>query len=445
MVWSLRLGGVAAARPAGWRSERGDGTMDRNAEAVPRPVLRADAEGSGGSACLPEATGPLDLAVIDSVAGLEALRADWDSLFERAGGPGQVFQTAGFVDLIVRTHGLGNEHEACVAAGCSCRLAVMTARRGKRLVLVWPMVVRRFAGLRALTWLGEPIARYGDVLIDRDEPAVPLLTAAYAHALATLRPDIVRLRKVRADAAVAPFLATLGHVPLEPTEAPFVTLAAGGSAFESRQSGKARKNRRRLMRRLEEQGSVAMELPADGSCTTELVAAGLELKRHWLIRRGLVSLALADSHLDACLAVAAGERKADTGTLVFGMRLAGRPVAVALGFRCKSRLMLHLITHAPDVERHGAGVLNLEAILRWAEAEGLEAVDLLPPKADYKLDWADGSVGVADHVWGVTPRGRLVVLGIDRTVLPRLKPLLESLPLALRRRLATWSLRSVMR
>ena len=136
------------------------------------------------------------------------------------------------------------------------------------------------------------------------------------------------------------------------------------------------------------------------------------------------------------MAAAAGTDTRTTGGSVFTLRLDGRPIAVAIGFRCKSRLMLHLISHAADVEKHGAGVLNLEAILRIAEAEGLEAVDLLPPKAEYKLDWADTAVRVGDHVWAASTRGSLAVQMIERFARPRLKATLERLPVGIRQRLS---------
>jgi CelD/BcsL family acetyltransferase involved in cellulose biosynthesis len=408
--------------------------MDIDVEVVPRPVLRAETEGSGGSVRDLPAGNTLELDLVGTAGGLEALRPDWDALFERAGGPGQVFQTASFIDLYARTHGLGTEHDTCADAGCECRLAILTARRSGRLVLVWPLVMRRVAGLRVLTWLGEPIAQYGDVLIDPREATLPLLQAAFAHAVETLRPDAVRLRKVRADAAVTTFLAAQGRAPISVAEAPCVTLAAGGSFFESRQSGRAKKNRRRLMRRLEEQGKVEVEQPAGTVSAPALVSAGLEFKRGWLVRRGLVSPALADRRLDVFLAAGVGDPR--TGIVVLSLRLEGRPIAVAIGFRCKTKLMVHLIAHATDVERHGAGVLNLEAIFRWAEAEGLEAVDLLSPSADYKLDWADIKVPVRDYVWGITWRGSLLTRAVDRILVPGAKRLTAALPMALRRRLA---------
>jgi CelD/BcsL family acetyltransferase involved in cellulose biosynthesis len=398
----------------------------------PGRTARTDARPDGAAA--------LQIDLVRECDGLALLASEWNALFEHAGRPGQVFQTHAFAMQFVAAYDLCHRHQASETP-CACRLAILTARRSGRLVLVWPLVETRRFGLRHLGWLGEPVAQYGDVLLDPAEPVVQTLSAAYDHLRVRLSPDVVRLRKVRADAAIAPFLSTLGIATTEHAEAPLVTLRAGGSAFEDRQSGKAKKNRRRLRRRLEELGSVAFrEIPATDDATLAITTALFD-KRDWLQRRGLVAPALADRRIDKFLIAAAADPTRQTGCSVFELTLDGRQIALALGFRCRSRLMLHLITYAADIEKYGAGVLNLEAILRLAENEGLDAVDLLPPKAEYKLDWADCTIAVADHVGPVSVRGWLMSPLIERIAIPATKRVLERLPLALRQRIASRTLR----
>lgn len=377
----------------------------------------------------------LHIEIHSDAMALAALGPEWNALFALAGRPQQVFQSHAFCELFASSFKLGHRHDGS-ERDCTCKLAIVTIRRIGRLVLVFPLVESRQLGNRILSWLGEPIAQYGDALVDTAEDADTLLRAAIDHLKATLKPDIFRLRKVRSDAAVAPVLAQLGVTPYDSVEAPCVTLAAGGSAFEDRQTGKAKKNRRRLMRRLEENGTVTFGEIHSAADATSIVRTGLQLKRNWLVRRGHVSPALSDPGVDAFLQALAADGQRATGWSLFALSLDDRPVAVAWGFRCRQRLMLHFITHAADVEKSGVGVLNLEAILRLAEAEGLEALDLLPPKAEYKLDWADVSVTVADYTWGHTARGRVLGNLLDRAIKPTVKRTIEALPLSVRQRLS---------
>jgi CelD/BcsL family acetyltransferase involved in cellulose biosynthesis len=373
----------------------------------------------------------LEMAVVDTVEGLERLGAEWNALFECAGKAHHVFQQHAFVVFFARVY-----HRDPAESETSGKLAIVTARRSGRLVLIWPLVQHRCTGARVLSWLGEPIAQYGDVLVAPGEPVVDLLAAAHRHILTDLRPDVLRLRRVRADAHIVPFLEHLGRRTWTVHEAPCITLAAGGAAFEDRQSGKAKKNRRRLMRRLEERGKVAFEEVHGMPERARAIAAGLADKRDWIGRRGHFSPALSDQRFDAFLQSAAAAPGNPTGCAVFALHLDDRLVAFALGFRCRRRLMLHLISHAGDLEKHGVGVLNLEAILRHAEAEGLEALDMLPPRAAYKLDWSDVTVETRDYCWGETARGQIWSAFSEGLLRPVAKSAIERLPLAMRKRFA---------
>ena len=55
----------------------------------------------------------------------------------------------------------------CPPAGTKgAELAIVTARRNGSLVMVWPLVLERSNGLSTLSWMGDPVSQYGDVLVD---------------------------------------------------------------------------------------------------------------------------------------------------------------------------------------------------------------------------------------------------------------------------------------
>jgi CelD/BcsL family acetyltransferase involved in cellulose biosynthesis len=280
------------------------------------------------------------------------------------------------------------------------------------------------------------VLQYGDALVEDLPDSIGVMRAALDHLRHVIKPDVLRLGKVRSDAAIAPVLADLGTTETGQQEAPWVRLGPcdGTHSFEDRQSSKAKKNRRRLMRRLEERGAVRF-VEASGSEACTLVAAALEQKRAWLQHKGLVSRGLGNDRLARFLVEAASPEGEATGFRAYALMLDETPVAVALGFLGARRLTLHLISYAMAYEKSGAGVLNLEAILRHAEAAGLDAVDLLAPSADYKLDWADGVVTVTDHVLANGRVARACAVGFESVLLPRVKALFAALPLGLRRRL----------
>src|SRR5205807_6190267 len=131
--------------------------------------------------------------------GFDALEQQWNALFERAGRPSQIFQTFNWL-----WHWANH-----FADGESTTLSIIAGWQQSRLIMVWPLVTMRVAGLRQISWMGEPVSQYGDVLVENGPGAFNLLRQGWAYVL-SLRPDVINLRKTRSDAVIAPLLAETG-------------------------------------------------------------------------------------------------------------------------------------------------------------------------------------------------------------------------------------------
>ena len=117
--------------------------------------------------------------------------------------------------------------------------------------MVWPLVTARGAGLVQLSWMGEPVSQYGDVLVESSSDAAALLRAAWAYIITSLKPDLVRLPHVRDDAAVAPLIAELGAFATQRRTAPYISRAEADNAAPP-----SRNHRRALAKRLARLGTV---------------------------------------------------------------------------------------------------------------------------------------------------------------------------------------------
>jgi CelD/BcsL family acetyltransferase involved in cellulose biosynthesis len=376
----------------------------------------------------------LTFAVIDDQAGICALETEWNQLFERAGRPTQVFQTFSWNWHWCR-HFVWNEPQANKQSA-----VIVTARDNGRLVMVWPLAIEQIGLLRQLVWMGEPVSQYGDILADTDTVTPNSINEAWAFALKTLKPDVVRLRRVRADAVIAPHLASLPSLETVIHEAPFLDLASATdfAAYEQRYSSKARKNRRRLARRLEEQGTVKYALLSGRPEAGPAARQAVEMKQSWLRDRGLLSPALADPRFAAFMADVAAAVDRNTGVQVSVLTLNDAPVGLQIGVIAKQRLSLHVIVYDLAHEKSGVGVLHLEHAIAEAYDQGVTAIDLLAPKADYKMDWADGVIAVIDHAVPVSAVGKVyahLYLGFVRE---HAKTLVQRLPASLTRHLVGW-------
>jgi CelD/BcsL family acetyltransferase involved in cellulose biosynthesis len=372
---------------------------------------------------------PAMFEIIRGRASMNALEPEWNDLFRRAGRSDQLFQTFNW-----NWH-WANHYLPAVAARGGTTLAIVTVRREGRLVMLWPLVVERVAGLKVLHWMGEPVSQYGDVLAEDLPDRLPLMRQAWRFIATHLGADAVSLRKVRADATVAPLLTELGFRQTATTEAPYLDLASAPdyAKYELRYTGKARKNRRRLARRLGEQGPFSIERHAGGAEARKAAPQAVTLKREWVKQTGRLAPALADQRFADFFADVAGGRERPTGCGVTVMKSNDAPVGIAIDITCGTRRAAHIIVHDPKLDAFSPGTLLLEAWIKGASADGIATFDLLAPAYAYKLDWADGTVAVGDFAHGVTLAGRAYVrlyLGFARRTA---KAAAEALPHLLHR------------
>jgi CelD/BcsL family acetyltransferase involved in cellulose biosynthesis len=364
-------------------------------------------------------------------AGFDALEAEWNDLFQRSGSGKQVFQTFNW-NWHWANHYLGEPTQD------TRTLAVVTARRHGRLVLVWPLVKERSAGLTQLAWMGEPVSQYGDVLIEDGFDTTALLRDAWRFIERELAPDVARLRKVRDDAVIAPFLAEQSALATQRLEAPYLDLASAKdfADYEQRYSPRSRRNRRRLARRFEERGAMSIERHREGDRARELAVRAIALKREWLKDRGLVSPALADPRMVAFFADIAAAETRPVGCEISALSTDGEAAAIEIAVHCKDRTVMHVIVFNLKYEKAGAGVLLLEETIAKSFDGTCAVFDLLAPADGYKLDWADATVGVTDWALPISGKGRLYAkfyLGLAR---PAVKRAIEALPMTLRRALS---------
>ena len=304
--------------------------------------------------------------------------------------------------------------------------------------MVWPLVSEHTNGLRQVAWMGEPVSQYGDVLIESTADAASVLRQGWDFLASELAPDLVRLRKVRADAAIAPLLDEINAIPTDRQQAPFLDLgsAASFADYEQRYSARSRRNRRRLARRFAERGETGFERHTGGARARELASLAIALKRAWLKERGLVSLALADPRTACFFADVAEGAERPAGCRVSALMCNGEAAAIEITFCCKTRTVMHVIVFNLEYESAGAGALVLEDTIARACESGCRTFDLLAPADAYKLDWADDSVAVTDWALPLSLKGTLyarLYLGVARSAA---KWAVGRLPLSLRRALS---------
>lgn len=372
----------------------------------------------------------VELELISDRAAFDALEEDWNALFKRAGKPTNIFQTFSW-----NWH-WANSYLASSPGGIEgLELSIVTGRRNGKLIMVFPLVKERVRGISQIFWMGHPVSQYGDVLIDTVADARDVLRQGWRFLVARSRGDMVRLRRVRADAAIAPLLQEMGATVTDRLIAPYLDLSSAASFedYEKRYSGGTRRNRKRLRRRLEERGEMKFERHYGGAEAAKLALEALELKAAWLKERGLVSNAIADERMARLFADAAEGKGRSTGCVVSALKSGDETAALEVAFGCNGRHAIHVIVYNLKFEKAGAGVVLMEQSLRDCFNEGVAAYDLLAPGDSYKLDWADSSVEVLDWVKPLSLAGHVYTRLYLGSLRGKAKAVLKALPQPLRR------------
>ena len=372
-------------------------------------------------------TAGIGFETLTDAAAIDALGAEWSALSRACGRSQQVFQSFEWLALW-RSLYLGN----------GTRAAVITGRAQGRLVYLWPLVIERRFGLRILSGMGEPLSQYCDAIID-DAVDEAEQDAALDYVV-NLEVDLVALRRVRDDAAIAASLQRRFGPGMARQTAPMVDLTGteDAAAFGRRFSGKLRASRRRRRRRLEEHGALTFDHFGPSPEAAALVRTALRFKRDWAGRRGILAPVLCDPRFERFFVEAAEAKGGVPGLRVSTMRRGPATLGIEISVLCEGKLFGHVLAPNPDSSSHGVGGVLAEMTILNALERGYAGIDLLAPADPYKLEWATGSAGVSDYVvplsaaGGVYARlwirlGREVLKGIARRAGPRIAAMSQRL------------------
>src|SRR5260221_2503587 len=220
------------------------------------------------------------LSLVTSLDSLADLERDWRSL-ERVGlRPHGVFQTFDWVRSWAKFH---------LAENTEAELSIVAGYREDELVVIAPLMKVAYGPVKVLRWLTEPLSQYGDILLAPGECPKAWGVAALSLIKRLRNIDVIRLRHVRADAAIAPFLQETFRDANHIESAPWLDLGqfANDAAYEARYNSNQRKRRKKIRKSLEEKfGQVTFELLDGGSDSDAAMREAIAQKCQWLETRG---------------------------------------------------------------------------------------------------------------------------------------------------------------
>ncbi len=264
-------------------------------------------------------------------------------------------------------------------------LRILTLRDDDSLLAVLPLAARRGVLQSPTNW-HTPI--FGAVAADRDE-AFALAEAAFAQRMHRLQISFV----ADPTAELVPFKragAEAGYRLLERVvqRSPYVPISGDWNDYEQRLTSKRRSNLRRMRRRLEAQGELALEVLDGGDRLDELLEEGFDIEsRGWKGSRGSAILSRKET-AQFYREVASWAARRGSLRLAF-LRLSGRPLAFDYSLEENGVHYLLKTGFDPDYRSFAPGVLIREDMLARAFSLGLTAYEFLGTDAPWKREWTD--------------------------------------------------------
>ena len=379
--------------------------------AAPAPINVADT----GADCVFE--------IVSDREAFNALASEWNELLSRAGRGPQVFQgfdwNRHWCNHYLRPRGQRRR-----------RLAILTGRRQGRLVMVWPLVTTRVAGLLQLGWMGDPVSQYGDILAEKSADLLELQRTAWAHLIAAIKPDLVYLARVREDATIAPLIAELGGLVTQRRAALFAHREDAEKATLSRN------RRRNTAKSLAKLGEVRFVEEHGNAAAAITGAIAIDWKRGQLLKRGVVSPAVADPRFAAFFADVLADPQMSSACRAVAFECDGTPAAASILVTHKDYIAGHVAAFNPAFEKASVGMLMLEGIMANAFGKGFAVFDLLAPADAYKARLVHNEIGVIDWAVPVSAAGGIYARLYLAHLRGTLKSALAALPVPVGRFIA---------
>jgi len=363
----------------------------------------------------PTAAASSDLTV-EMLADADAfarLRADWSGLLVAAGAY-SVSLTPGYIEAA---------WEATPKPQGSA-LALITVRRGERLVGLWPLHVQRRGGATEAIHIG---AGYGGgysapLIAEDDEPA------AIADLMLTRALRLADHLSVLAISVESPVAAAIRERIKRRYSndllSPVVTLEGfdGLDSWLATKSSSFRQELRAGRKKLAARGRFEFERMVGAEDGTVLVDWLFCTKRAWAADRHINDSNILKGPAEAVFkALLTREPVTDPAcgdVRGYALRLDGRIIAGCINFHSPGRLEYVMTAFDPEWRKYAPGHLMVEECVRIATAEG-SVFDFLLTRDSYKLRWANRFDRYETHVVGCTWRGWAYVMRLEANRLVR--------------------------
>jgi CelD/BcsL family acetyltransferase involved in cellulose biosynthesis len=366
-------------------------------------------------------TNPVTVEFVVDLDGMAQLRPHWDELMARnVMYAGAFFQSYAWC-----------RHVADIRAKsrpAHYRLCIAVVRENDDIVAIWPLSLQK----SNLAWiarnLDDPFGQFGGIVINNGADPVAC-TRVVIDALRNLRlADGIMIDCVCEGSSLHTALSQLGVGKVASNEAPWINFKPHATfddylAFRNK---KTRKNMRNALNRLSRLGTVEFITTSDPQQVHRIIEESFSGRIEWLNQMGKSSTAFRDRDFNDLLEQLSN--RPDIGLLGFCVTLDGVSIASQWGFVHGATYYAYISARNRAFDECSVGRLHLANVIETCHQRGLTSIELMPPKADYKLQWTDELRHLDAFTQSFTALGRFDIVVLEKYVVPGVKSVARQLP-----------------
>jgi CelD/BcsL family acetyltransferase involved in cellulose biosynthesis len=370
--------------------------------------------------------GRMRVQLITSAAEFAPLKDAWLALEAQSGDP-CVFQSYAWCGHVAETltRWLGQRYQPLVAVGW----------HNGQAAAILPLSRQKRSGVWQLCTLDDPFGQFAGLLAQDDASALAVVGEVLRLVRQQRGADLLRLDRVVAGSRLETALRANGASVRGEIGAPVLDLRPWPDfeALKGSRNKKTMKNLRNATNRLGKAGVNENRFSTDPAGVESIIEATLQRRTAWLNAHGLTSPQFrSPAHQDIIMGGHAwGLERFRVG---FELDLDGLPIALQWGFAHNKHYYAYMSATDPASQHLNSGRLHLANVIRQAQREGFEAIEMLTPASDYKMVWTDTIRTVRDYAVPLSRRGSLHDLLWQRTLRPIAKACFYALPKGLRQR-----------
>jgi CelD/BcsL family acetyltransferase involved in cellulose biosynthesis len=330
----------------------------------------------------PLASGPITIDILSEYADLVSLQPEWDALWSGTSSPG--YQQSSTYTLICWQQMHNDKRSA---------LRCIVIRRSGKVVLIWPLLLRRLAPLiTILSPMWSTGAEYTEPLVQDGPDALDLVSKAWLTARSKISAAIVSMPQVKVGSYFHTVVSKEKPADVEVGAGYVIQWDATWTDWDTyckvvSTGHDSKQTRKRKVKKLAEQGKVEFQILHPSSETAAMVDWSFHHKRDWaekVNKRG--SWLYSEKYRNFLVALLSTET-ACQNFAIFLLKIDGVPIASKLVAYNKSKLDWIFTAFDGNWGRYSPGSLLDEYAVRWTFDNSIE-IDFGVGPESYKKLWS---------------------------------------------------------